>query len=125
MPRGGMQSYGNLMSAKAARDWSRQVKKGQMDAAHMKMVLEDPEYELFHNMWKKRRMLPPYDSLIYGYRLRNWSYFLLLCAIYEALWIPMQLAFQEPRGSDGVFRLSAVQLALQYLIDCCFLVRVH
>ena len=81
---------------------------------------EDPEAEVFRNLWKQRRLLPPTDSP-YSKR-RRWQYFLLFLVAYEQIYMPLQLAFQVPRPNYGSrYQLPAIQLAVQYLIDICFL----
>ena len=85
---------------------------------------DDPEYELYQNIWKTARLLPPATSRVHGRNVRKWSYFLFLIASYEMIYIPLQFAFQEPRLADGSFCLPAGQLALQYLIDACFFVDI-
>lgn len=93
---------------------------------------DDPEHERYHNLWRQQRLIPPYHALIHGLPLRRWSHTLMLLATYELIYIPMQLAFQEPRhvhdaalpGAEAVFCLPNGQIALQYLIDLCFLLDI-
>ena len=82
---------------------------------------DDAETEMFLNVWRQQRLLPPYGSRVHGRRLRQWCWFLMVLALYEVVYIPLQLAFQEPRGLDGALQLPALQLAIQYMIDVCFL----
>ena len=68
--------------------------------------------------------MPPYSNRAHGQRLRRWSYFLMLLGLYEAMYVPLQLSFEEPRDPFGRFRLPALQYAVQCLIDICFIVDI-
>ena len=46
---------------------------------------------------------------------------LLIFMAYEQIYIPMQLAFAVPKDSSGAFRLPAIQLVIQLMIDLCFI----
>ena len=90
----------------------------------LKAAEEDAEYELFLNLWTQLRLMPPYSNRAHGQRLRRWSYFLMLLGLYEAMYVPLQLSFEEPRDPFGRFRLPALQYAVQCLIDICFIVDI-
>ena len=90
----------------------------------LKAAEEDAEYELFLNLWTQLRLMPPYSNRAHGQRLRRWSYFLMLLGLYEAMYVPLQLSFEEPRDPFGRFRLPALQSAVQCLIDICFIVDI-
>lgn len=84
---------------------------------------EDPEAEIYKNLWKQRRLLPPAESR-YS-RRRNWHYILLLFAAYEQLYIPLQLCFHIPRDSmTGKFQLPLPQFIAQIAIDACFVIEI-
>ena len=91
-------------------------------------IEHDQDWQMYHNLWKSQWLLAPYQDR-YSQSLRRWVRFLMLLAVYEAIYIPLQLCFQEPRSVTGEFCVTAGQLALQYVIDCCFLfdivVRFH
>lgn len=82
---------------------------------------EDPDREIYKNLWRRRRLLPPKGSQ-YSKRHR-WRTFLLVLVAYEQIYIPLQLAFQLPRPAAGEeFQLPIFQLLLQYTIDVCFMI---
>ena len=113
----GAASLGAAMAARA-RQSTRQPRH-IANARHN--PLEDPEKELYQNLWNHERLLPPYSSLVHGRPLRRWSRFVMALALYEAIYIPLQLFFREPIDLDvGEFRMPVAQIVLQYLIDCCF-----
>lgn len=94
---------------------------------------DDPEHERYHNLWRQQYLIPPYHARVHGLPLRRWSHALMLLATYELVYIPMQLAFQEPRqlpdlvqpvASGGSFCLASSQVAFQYFIDLCFLLDI-
>ena len=63
--------------------------------------LQDPEFELYRNIWRQNKLFPPFSSRVHGRNLRNWSYFLFVLALYEMIAIPLQLAVEEPKLPDG------------------------
>jgi hypothetical protein len=73
---------------------------------------EDPEKEIFRNLWRRKRLLPPLASP--HSRRSRWQLVLLLFSAYEQLYIPMQLSFQLPRpASGGVFQIPFAQFIFQ------------
>lgn len=85
---------------------------------------DDPDRELFANLWKQQRLWPPFSNQIHGRKLRRWSYFMLSLVLYELIYIPMQIAFRVPVTSAGDFRTPIAQIVLQYLIDILFVVDI-
>ena len=85
---------------------------------------DDPDRELFANLWKQQRLWPPFSNQIHGRKLRRWSYFMLILVLYELIYIPMQIAFRVPVTSAGDFRTPIAQIVLQYLIDSLFVVDI-
>ena len=86
----------------------------------LKAAEDDAESEMFLNLWQQRRLLPPYDSRVHGRPLRRWCWFLMLLALYEVLYIPLQLAFEEPRGAPpSSSRMPHTPRALALLL-CSF-----
>ena len=84
---------------------------------------EDPDREIFKNLWKQRWLLPPPESRYTNRRL--WHKLLLYFTAYEQIYIPLQLSFHLPSPAPGEpFQLPIIQLILQYLIDACFLLEV-
>ena len=84
---------------------------------------EDPDREIYRNLWQQRRLMPPKGSP-YSKR-HHWRNFLLVLVAYEQMYIPLQLAFHLPRPDPGdEFQLPLIQLLLQYCIDLCFMVDI-
>ena len=42
----------------------------------------DPGYELFKNLWRQERLLPPFDNQVHGSNVRLWSYCLMVLVVY-------------------------------------------
>lgn len=82
----------------------------------------DPDKEIFDNLWRQRRLLPPTDSQ-YSKR-RRLQYLLLLFTTYEQIYIPLQLAFQVPVNASGTFELPIAQFILQLAIDAAFMLDI-
>ena len=53
---------------------------------------EDPQAVVVRNLWRRRYLLPPYQSR-WSARRRYWGLVLLACSFYESFAIPFQLAF--------------------------------
>ena len=62
-------------------------------------IEDDPEKDIFKNLWKQRMLLPPLNSP-YSQR-RRWQHLLLIFVAYEQIVIPLQLSFQLPVPAAG------------------------
>ena len=102
---------------------SSSLKRGSVSPLVSQDVLDR---EMYSNLWKQRRLLPPTKRRAARFR-KKWFRLLLVLAFYEFVAIPLQLSFQVPRaspavpgGAAGRFELPWTQVVLQWLIDCCF-----
>lgn len=79
----------------------------------------DLESDLFRNLWRQRRLLPPLRSSSRSavWRLR-WSLALLVAAACEACVIPLFISF------TAVTSVPASYVAIGYVIDACYWVDV-
>ena len=81
---------------------------------------EDPQAVVVRNLWRRRYLLPPYQSR-WSARRRYWGLVLLACSFYESFAIPFQLAFYH--SAAGV-PPTLPQLLVGYAIDLAFWVEI-
>mmetsp|Transcript_72110 Transcript_72110/g.143019 ORF Transcript_72110/g.143019 Transcript_72110/m.143019 type:complete len:843 (-) Transcript_72110:32-2560(-) len=107
------------------RQLSRQSTRGSLfNGGRLLTAQDDPEHELFRNLWRQKRLLPPFANQVHSRRLRKYAYVLFMLTLYESIYMPLQLAFLYPR-IDNQFRMPVAQVVIQYLIDVIFMLDIY
>lgn len=97
--------------------FSRFMHRGKGVAPFSMAEAADPQLDIFRNLKRQQRLLPP-DGSTYARKRAHWRCFLLLLVLYDSLAMPFQVAFWDEL-SDA-YELPLVQCVLVYLIDCLF-----
>ena len=73
--------------------------------------VEDLDAQIFKNLWKHHRLLPPTSTF-----KSRWDLVMILFVLYNSWYIPMELSFAYLTENK-----SAGHCAVDYAIDLCFL----
>jgi len=78
----------------------------------------DPQVDIFRNLQKQKRLLPP-DGSPYAKKRTYWRRLLLILLLYDSLAMPFQCAFWDEL-EPSPYELPVAQCVLVYVIDILF-----